>query len=297
MGLQVCGLNLNRAGKELQPHGTYEFPCAGYSARYTDEPEDIIPWHWHEELEAAYVKEGAMRLRIPARTYELKAGDCIILNTNIPHYAAADPWCELESLVFGPMLITGNEDSVFARKYLLPLTSCPSFGGYLIKSGESDAAAGDFLRAFEAIASDCPGNEFKVRNGLSGLCFYLYQQFEKEIVTGPVQLDQDSIRIRRMLDFIHQNFAADLTLSDISGSADIGERECLRCFQRTIQLSPMQYLLKYRVTQAAGLLHRNPQNSISEISAGCGFDSPSYFAKMFKRFYLCTPKDFRKQCL
>ncbi len=43
MALQACGLNLNRGLKELQPHGTLAFPCAGYSALYTDKPEDIIP--------------------------------------------------------------------------------------------------------------------------------------------------------------------------------------------------------------------------------------------------------------
>lgn len=30
MALQDCALNLNRTGRELQPHGTPDFPCAGY---------------------------------------------------------------------------------------------------------------------------------------------------------------------------------------------------------------------------------------------------------------------------
>ena len=43
MGLQKCGLNLNNVSKELQPHGSLAFPCAGYASRHTDLPEDIIP--------------------------------------------------------------------------------------------------------------------------------------------------------------------------------------------------------------------------------------------------------------
>ena len=39
MGLQTCGLNRNHAQKELQPHGTVEFPCAAYASRHTD-----VPW-------------------------------------------------------------------------------------------------------------------------------------------------------------------------------------------------------------------------------------------------------------
>ena len=45
MALQECGLNLNRVSKELQPHGTIDFPCAGYTSYHTERQEDIIPWH------------------------------------------------------------------------------------------------------------------------------------------------------------------------------------------------------------------------------------------------------------
>ena len=105
----------------------------------------------------------------------------------------------------------------------------------------------------------------------------------------------DTIRIREMLEYIHANYADDITLADIARTANIGERECLRCFQRTIQLSPMQYLLKYRVMQGAVLLETERTKTISEISGLCGFDSPSNFAKMFKRFYGCSPREYRRK--
>ena len=42
MGLKECGLNLSRDNKELKPHGTIDFPCAGYSSSYRDSEDDII---------------------------------------------------------------------------------------------------------------------------------------------------------------------------------------------------------------------------------------------------------------
>ena len=106
-------------------------------------------------------------------------------------------------------------------------------------------------------------------------------------------LNQDNLRIGKMLDYIHNNFSDNLTLANIARVADIGERECLRCFQRTIQRSPIQYLLKYRIMQGADFLLKYPATSISEISSFCGLDSPSNFSKMFKRFYNCTPREYR----
>lgn len=60
-----------------------------------------------------------------------------------------------------------------------------------------------------------------------------------------------------------------------------------------MQLSPIQYLLKYRIMQGADFLLNNPANTISEISSLCGFDNPSNFSKMFKRFYNCSPREYR----
>ena len=294
MGFEKCGLNLNTTGKELKPHGTLEFPCAGYLGHYTDKPENSIPWHWHKELEIVYVKDGALSLQLQGKTFSLEKGDCLVLNSNIIHFAMAAPKCELHSLVFDSMLVTGNSDSVFARKYILPLIFCTSFSGYLLKAATDETIICHFVRAFDALVQEIHGFEFMVRENLSQIFFFLSQQFALEIKTKDTELDQDDIRIRNMLAYIHRNFSNDLNLAEIAKAAAIGERECLRCFQRTIQLSPLQYLLKYRIRQGAELLLSNPGNSVSEIATLCGFDSPSNFAKMFKRFYNCTPRDYRK---
>ncbi len=118
MALQECGLNLNSVSKELQPHGSLEFPCAGYSSYHTDKQEDIIPWHWHEEIEIVYIENGQMKIKIPSKTFVLKRGDCIVINANILHYAVAAPECKLRSLVFSPALITGKDDFAFSKKYM-----------------------------------------------------------------------------------------------------------------------------------------------------------------------------------
>lgn len=291
MALQKCGLNINQASRELQPHGTLDFPCAGYASRYTDRPEDAIPWHWHDELEIMFVKEGILRVRIPQMYFELKKGDCFAINSNILHYAIAAPTCELQSMVFAPALITGNNETVYAQKYMTPLQACASFHGYLWR--EDSRIADLFCSAFHALSNETPGYEFTVREMLSKLCFQLFQKFFQDLDLVDKAQDLDSLRVRKMLTFIHCNFAKNITLPEIAETAGIGERECLRCFKRTIQLSPMQYLLKYRIMYGAKLLLENPASSISQIAAQSGFDSPSNFSKMFRRFYNCAPRDYK----
>ncbi len=293
MGLQVCGLNLNAAQRELLPHGTPEFPCAGYAERHTDQPGDAIPWHWHTEWEIIHISAGALQVRIPAAVYPLSAGDCIVINAGVPHSAAAQPLCELHALVFSPLLLTGSESSVFAKKYLTPLAGCRAFRAIPLDRAANRREIDGFALAFDALARDIPGFEFTVREKLSALCYALYLRLESSLADGAAPAGQDDLRIQKMLALIHSKYDGELTLAEIAKSADIGERECLRCFGRTIGLSPMQYLLKYRVTRGAEALIQNPAASVSDVAAACGFDSPSYFSEVFRRFYKRAPREYR----
>ena len=65
MGLQKCGLNLNRVSRELQPYMEHMiFPVPDTHHLHTDKPEDAIPWHWHK-IEIIYVRDGTIKLQIP----------------------------------------------------------------------------------------------------------------------------------------------------------------------------------------------------------------------------------------
>ncbi|MNE96790.1 HTH-type transcriptional regulator ChbR [compost metagenome] len=45
--------------------------------------------------------------------------------------------------------------------------------------------------------------------------------------------------------------------------------------------------------EAAVSLLRTTDHSIQEIGRECGFDSPSYFGKVFREYMSMTPKDYR----
>jgi len=294
MGLQECGLNLNAEQQELMPHGTLDFPCAGYAEELSSPSGDEIPWHWHDELEIICVSSGQLRVQIPAKDCILTAGDCLVINSGVLHSAAAQPRCKLQSLVFSPLLLTGSKDSVFARKYISPLTGCRNFRAFLWDRETHSQEMTDFMLAFQALAREVPGFEFIVREKLSALCYTLCRQFAASLRNEALPLNQDDLRIQKMLELIRQKYAEEMTLAEIAAAADIGERECLRCFGRTIRLSPMQYLLKYRIMRGAEALLQDPSGSIAETAAGCGFDSPSNFSRLFRRYYNCTPREFRR---
>ena len=112
MGLKVCGinpdLNITPQRRELQPHGTLDFPCAGYAECYSPDPDHALPWHWHDDLEVIYILSGQLTAETPGVRYELAEGDCIAFNGGVLHSANTSTFCEIRSAVFSADLITGG---------------------------------------------------------------------------------------------------------------------------------------------------------------------------------------------
>ena len=268
MSLNQCGINppldLSPQRRELKPQGTLDFPCAGYAERYAPDPDHSLPWHWHDEFEAIYILSGQLTVETPDASYHLAQGGCIAINTGVLHCASTAASCEIRSAVFSPGLITGGKDTVFAKKYIAPLAGCRAFRAYAFDRQAEAGAIQALVDACDALAAEDAGYEFVVRAKLSALCMALCRRFAPDFAAGRARPNQDEERIQRMLTFIQEHYDRPLTLACIARAAGIGERECLRCFGKTIHVPPMQYLLKYRVMQAADALLARPADSIAQ---------------------------------
>lgn len=57
---------------------------------------------------------------------------------------------------------------------------------------------------------------------------------------------------------------------------------------------PDNFILNYRLKQAAVLLKQSADRTIAEVSDCCGFSTPVYFSQCFKKQYGVTPQAYRK---
>lgn len=231
MGLQTCGLNRNHAQKELQPHGTVEFPCAAYASRHTDAPGDTIPWHWHEELEVIFVAAGTLKLQIPGGEYLLQEGSLVVLNSNVLHSLSGHP--AGGAALDGVFSVSDHRRSrhVFYKNYVRALLACPDFSVWQAEPG-TDVKR--FSAAFSAMETDAFAYEFTVRENLSQLLLHCYAQLLPRLSAQKPAKSADTVRIEQMLQYMQASYAEPITLADIAQAAGLSERECLRCFHRTI---------------------------------------------------------------
>lgn len=294
MTIQIYEFNLDQQKKELEIRGTPMFPCAAYHSDIVNNVTKDIPWHWHEEIEVIVIKKGTIQIGVNGQYLTLKEGEGIFINSNVLHAAKVleDGTYLLNSLVFHSSLISGGTESIFEQRYVRPLLLCEQIPYLLFNHSEMwhHEAIQCSENAYDTYEKMNYGYELLIRNYLSNL-WYLISIHAQPIISKSFKYELlDTSRLKLMMNYLHDHY----TLTQISNSANISERECLRCFNKTLGLSPIQYLLKYRISVAARLLV-DSQLSITEICQQVGFDSPSYFSKIFKRFLNCTPTQYRLQ--
>lgn len=103
-------------------------------------------------------------------------------------------------------------------------------------------------------------------------------------------------RLRRAIEYIYNNYAKDLSLSEIAEAAFLSEYHFAHLFKKLTGITPNNYLAIVRIEQAKKLL-ANTDQSIVTISLAVGYSSQSHFTKVFRAFTGLTPAKYRERLL
>ncbi len=295
--MQVCDIQTDGQRREKTVHGSPAFPCAAYDERFSAFIGHEVPWHWHEELEAVIVCEGRTLAECCNQRFLLRPGDGILINANALHrftrHSRED--CRIINLVFHPLLLGGTEQSLVYRRYLLPLLADEGFAALPLSPAVPwQADALELLRSAFGFCSR-QGEGYPLLTQAALLAFW--QRVAANRPGAPLpraqgQPGQD--RIKKMLAYIAGHYREKLEVSQLAAAANISQSECYRCFQRCLGVSPIRYLLQYRLQKAARLL-RQTSLPVAAVCSEAGFSHPSYFAAQFQQLYGCSPSAFRRQ--
>lgn len=99
--------------------------------------------------------------------------------------------------------------------------------------------------------------------------------------------------LKKAVGYIRSHYPEPLTITEVATHAEISERYLRKLFSRHLGLSPVDYLNRVRINKAVELLG-NTEMSVKEISFVCGFASPQYFSRVFKRQTGITPGEATK---
>lgn len=276
-----------------------EFPYSSIYVALNEYVGRCADWHWHSEFEFFFVLEGNVSYHLEDNIYDFTEGEGGFINSNVLHMTApkiAGQPGTTNAQIMDKRFIAGNSDSIFESKYIDPIIHCNDLNIFRFEPGnEIHKSILHLLRqAYECEQTQSFGYELKIRNYLSE-AWILFTQLTMDLwKNATLGKNLDSERIKNMLSYINHNYKNKVTLKDIAKSADISEREALRCFNRSVKLTPFEYLTNQRI-QAASELLAGTDEQILMIGELCGFSTGSYFGKVFKEQTGFTPRAFRKK--
>lgn len=292
--VDAANIQLNYNQREAVAGVTTEYP---YSMHVTPLDPGPIPWHWHEELEFGYVVSGAIELVLTDRSYTVQKNQACFTNSNVLSRCFKCPDSDttvVHTHLFHPVFLGGHFKSIFETKYMDPVIHNKNID-VLIFTGKTPNQKQILQKLQQANALQHQENvEFQTRNLFSELWLLLLEEIKEQPVHTVNFQNQE--RVQNMLTFIHSNYNEKLTLNDIAAVATVSTRECIRCFRNTIDQTPMEYLMEYRLNMARRLLDETKM-SITDISLQCGFSSNAYFGKIFREKCGVTPLQYRNRSI
>lgn len=292
----IYGIELQSGSKEEKlPGFETEFPYIASHVFVNRYPDKAAPWHWHRAVELFYVESGSIDYFTPDGTYHFRQGDCGFVNSNILHQTRSES--EQENLLmlhlFDPYFISGDQGSRIAKKYVLPIISTPAVDVLIFqKDQEKTKKIVEMIQNSFTLQESEPGFELKMREKLSGIWLAIFL-FAEPLLKENQNPKKANSQIKDMMGYIHEHYTEKINVAQIAGSAFLSERECYRIFQKSIHMSPVEYLTNYRVQEACRRLAG--RESLTSIAQNCGFGSSSYFGKIFREYMGCTPLEYKKK--
>ena len=232
---------------------------------------DSFTYNWHPNTELLWFVDGRGTVHIGADTVSASAGDVVIINSNLLHGVETEDevkyYCLIPNREFCEFNGIDTENITFAEK---------------IRDEE-------VIRLYRNVVEDFSHRytvygDAVAKNALMSLMVYIASHYSENAsvqkTSKPVR-GNDGIRIA--LGYIRSHITKKLTIDELCDNAGLSKYYFVREFKRIVGDTPVVYINKLRCEHAKRLLDTG-ELSVGDVAEKCGFESLSYFGKIFKRF-------------
>ena len=109
--------------------------------------------------------------------------------------------------------------------------------------------------------------------------------------SGKQQKERIAENVKKLIEN-HLDFE-DLTLEWIAEQLHFSPTYVRQIFRQETGEKVAEYIIRKRMEKAAKLLLKTDMK-VLDVARACGYSNQRYFASSFKKYYECTPTDFKK---
>jgi AraC-like DNA-binding protein len=268
-------------------------------ARYYDYHHFTYPWHFHNEYEIIYVKEGHGERFVANSVEPFNPGDVILLGSNLHHYMRS-----------GELYYKGSPDLrvkgvviQFAHDYMSHAIN--NYADFIhIKSLLNNAERGFYFPYPQNVDIIKHVEDLPLQNGIYRIINLLLlldkmATFKDKRFIGSLHFSENTSefsgnRIEKILSYLNYHYTENLSLDDISFRFSMNASAFCRYFRQKTGKSYIDYIQDLRIGYACKLLIGTSYD-ISRISIECGYNTICHFNKIFKRKISLTPSEYRNK--
>ncbi|MEO2128804.1 MAG: AraC family transcriptional regulator [Christiangramia sp.] len=137
-----------------------------------------------------------------------------------------------------------------------------------------------------------PSKDLFVDNMLDELVIRILQTNSRKIYNEKSFELSSSNRLAYVVAYIRENLHKSISVEELSQKACMSESNFYRVFKNELGISPTDFINNERIKLAVSLL-QNPKKTIKEVYLECGFESRSYFNRVFKARKSVSPGEFQ----
>lgn len=253
---------------------------------------DVFLWHYHPEYEIVYIEGTNGTRHVGNHISRYEGSDLVFIGPNIPH------------LNFDYGVKTDHQKVVVQLKENF-------LGDAFWQAPEFDAIAQLFERArsglsFYGQTKQTVGQQLSQLAGLAPFerlmtLLSIFQtlatsqectSLQGEAVASAYNLKEQQ-RLKLVNQFIAEQYTRRIDITEVAELTNLTEAAFCRYFKRMTRLTFTQFLNQYRIHQAQQLLLLD--NTVTEACFASGFESLSYFNKIFRRVTGENPLQFKKR--
>jgi YesN/AraC family two-component response regulator len=114
----------------------------------------------------------------------------------------------------------------------------------------------------------------------------------RAVIGSDILPPHTSALVKQAIAYLQENYSRSLSRREIAEAVGVSEDYLSRVFSRELELTPWEYLNRYRILRAKELL-LTTSDKIGKISHLVGFKDQAYFSRVFHKISGESPQGFR----
>lgn len=255
----------------------------------TDIRKDIngTSLHNHLEFEILLITDGYATVYVGDKIYNAKKDDMFFINPFEVHSIKTDindPYSR-DCICFDASLIHDHDISQKLNNESLRIN-------HHIKPTDPNHSTlkNHFLNIIESYNNHTKYSDIEIKSYISLMFAHL---LKNHMICENLVKSKNTLFCSTVLAYIGEHYPENVTSKTIADALSYNQSYFCRNFHKNFGKNFSDYLNMYRISKSRQFLESS-NGSITQIAYACGFNSHTYFSKLFKKYLGILPSEYKK---